>query len=315
MNWLRHTLKWLLFIMLPKPPRKLSEDPAEHSDFEIGWNLQDGWRRLVEQEVRRHGPDMPPGQARRLERVRINVVFVKRMGSNEAIVFARPNSSLRRLPDAALALLLGVPEGRARQVDQAIRREDEDLLSSQHLLVMCEFSDGFWRSIDVRRDHWGIASSTLAGIEEAVRKRLTVILRRLRFANNDSEEEIALGLSAKWDEIVESHYNLLVRDYWDSNRAEQFRGTKIEVIEAHVIDAGKAVAVVRTSVEVEELTDLAIALLLGTREEWEQRGEGVLLEAVERDFISGYSHRMTWSHLAQPGVCRHFGRQTPLSQC
>ncbi len=263
---LRQILKWLLFTLLPRLPRRVSDDPAEHSDFDIGWSLQDGWRQHVAQHVRNHGPDMPSGQVRTLERVRINVAFVKRMGSNEAIVFARPNPSLGRLPDAALALLLGVPEDLARQIDQAIRREDEDLLSPDHLLVVCEFVDGFWRPFDAQRDHWGIGSFTGTGIEEAVRKRLTVILRRLRFANGDAEEEIARTLSSKWDEIVESHYNLLGR-YIGATEAERLRGTKIEVVEVHVIGADRAVAVVQTSVEVEELTDLALALLLGTRED------------------------------------------------
>lgn len=36
--------------------------------------------------------------------------FVKRTGNNEAIAFTCPNSSLGRLPDAALALLHGVHE-------------------------------------------------------------------------------------------------------------------------------------------------------------------------------------------------------------
>ena len=145
MNGLRQMLKWMLFIMLPKLPRKLSEEPAKHSDFGIGWNLQDGWRRLVRQHVRYHGPTMPSGKARHLEGVRINVVFVKRMGRREAIAFVRPNPSIGRLPDVALGLLLGVPEELARQVDQAIRREDGDLLSREHLLVVCEYVDGFWR--------------------------------------------------------------------------------------------------------------------------------------------------------------------------
>ena len=260
-------LKWWLFVMLPKLPRRLSDDPAEHSDFEIGWNLQDGWRKLVEQYVRLHGSGTPSGQAQRLKRVRISVVFVKRMGDGEAIAVVRPNSGLDRLPDIALALLLGVRESLARKVDQTIRREDEDLISSAHLLIGCEFVDGFWRPFDAQRNYWGIESNTQDGIEEAIRQKLTVILRRLRFANTDVEEEIARSLPAKWSEIIESHYDLLVRDYWDSNRAEQFRSTKIEVVEAHMLSIDRAAAVVRTNVEVGELTDLALALLLGTRED------------------------------------------------
>ncbi len=267
MNQLRQMLKWLLFVMLPKLPRRLSNDPAEHSDFEIGWNLQDGWRMLVEQHVRRHGTDMPAGQAQRLKGVRISVVFVKRIGDSEAIAVVRPNSSLDRLPDIALAILLGVPEDLAREVDQIIRREEEDLLSSAHLLVGCEFVDGFWRPFDTQRNYWGIESNTQDRIEEAVRQRLTAILRRLRSSNSDVEEEIARSLPVKWDEIVEDHYDLLVKDYWDSNRAAQFRSTKIEVMEAHMLSNDRAAAVVRTNVEVGELTDLALALLLGTRED------------------------------------------------
>ncbi len=267
MESLRQMLRWLLFIMLPKLPRRLSDDPAEHSDYDIGWSLQDGWRRLVEEYLRQNGPHMPADQARSLKRVRISVVFVKRVDNSEAIAFVRPNSSLRRLPDVALGLLLGVPESLARQVDQAIRREDEDLLSPLHVLVGCEFVDGFWRPFDIQRNYWGIESDTPAGIEEDIRQGLTVVLRRLRFSNSDAEEEIARSLSAKWSEIVESHYNLLVKDYWDSDRAERFRSTRIEVVEAHVLSPDRAAAVVRTNVEVDELTDLALALLLGTRED------------------------------------------------
>ena len=265
MESLRQMLKWLLFTMLPKLPRRLSDNPAEHSEYDIGWSLQDGWRRLVEEYVRQNGPHMPADQARSLKRVRISVVFVKRVGDNEAIAFVRPNSSLRRLPDVALGLLLGVPENLARQVDQTIRRQEDDLLSPLHVLVGCEFVDGFWRPFDIQRNYWGIESDTSAGIEEDVRQRLTAVSRRLRFSNSDAEEEIARSLSARWIEIVESHYDLLVKDYWDSDRAERFRSTRIEVVEAHVLSPDRAAAVVRTNVEVDELTDLALALLLGTR--------------------------------------------------
>ena len=327
MKELLQTLKWLLFTMLPKLPRRLSGDPAKHSDFDIGWSLQDGWRQHVTQHVRNHGPDMPVGQARSLERVRINVVFVKRMGSNEAMAFVRPNSSLSRLPDIALALLLGVPEHVARQVDQAIRRED-DLLSSEHLLVVCEYADGFWRPLDVQRNHWGIDSSTRAGIEQTVRKRLTALLRRLRFANSDVEEEIARSLSSKWDEIVESHYNLLGR-HIGTTAAERLRSTRIEVTEAHVIGADRAVAVVQTNVEVEELTDLTLALLLGTREDLareihrsrsellstpvgDSRRDEVLVFCIREDGEWDFAGEPDESHAAEPETRAAIGEAVQL---
>ncbi len=284
MNELRQMLKWLLFIVLPKLPRNLSDNPAEHSDVGIGWSLQDGWCRHVAQHVRNHGPAMPSGRARSLERVSISVVFVKRMGSNEAIAIARPNPGLGRLPDVALALLLGVPEDLARQVDQAIRRAEEDLLSPQHVLVVCEFVDGFWRPLDAQRDHWGVDSSTRAGVEGAVRKRLTVILRRLRSSNRNSEEAVARSLLSKWDEVVASHHNLMER-YIGTAAAERLLSTKIEVVEVRVTGADSAVAVVQTSVKVEDLTDLALALLLGTREDLAREvheSRSRLIDPVER---------------------------------
>ena len=257
-------LKWLLFIMLPKLPRRLSDNPAEHSDYDIGWSLQDGWRSVLEQHIRQEGRNIPAGEVQSLERVRINVAFVKRMGDNEAIAFVRPNAFLRGLPDAALALLLGAPEKLARKVDQAIRREDEDLLSSEHVLVGCEFVDGLWRPFDVQRNYWGIESDTRAGIEGAVQQKLATILRRLHHSSSDAGEEIAQGLLAKWSEIVESHYDLL-SGYTDPNQTEQLRITRIEVVEARMLGDDRAAAVVRTSAEVKELPDLALALLLGTR--------------------------------------------------
>ena len=266
MSQLSQTLKWLVFIFLPKMPRRLSSHPGEHSDFDIGWSLPDGWRRLVERQASQMGPQAPASQARGLARVKISAVFVKRTGEKEAIAFVRPNPGLRQLPDVALGLLLGVPEHLARSVEQTIREMDEDLLSPRHLVIGCEFVDGLWQPFNVERNFWGIESEACGEIEEAVRQRLTVIQRRLRFSNSDAEEEIAQSLPSRWVEIVEDHYQLL-GEYLSHDHAALLRSARIEVVEAHMLSAGRALAVVRTNVGVEELPDLALALLLGTRED------------------------------------------------
>ena len=85
-----------------------------------------------------------------------------------------------------------------------------------------------------------------------------------------------------------------MREYIVSNLAERLRSTKIDVVEAHMVGADRAVAVVQTSVEVEELTDLALALLLGTREDLARevhRSRSQLIDPVEhsrRDLVLVY---------------------------
>jgi len=266
MHQLSQMLKWLLFIFLPKLPRRLSGHPGEHSDFDIGWSLRDGWRRLVERQASQMGSELPASQAQKLARIRISVVFIKRTGEREAIAFVRPNSGISQIPDVALGLLLGVPEHLARTVEETIRELDEDLLSPRHLVVGCEFADGLWQPFDVERNFWGIETETRGEVEGAVRQRLTVIQRRLRFSNSDTEEEIAQRLPARWVEIFEEQYQL-TGEYLSSDHAARLRSARIEVVEAHLAGAGRALAVVRTNVGVEELTDLALALLLGTRED------------------------------------------------
>lgn len=265
MQQLSQMLKWTVFIFLPKLPRKLSDHPGEHSDFDIGWSLRDGWRRLAAQKVSQMGPQVPAGQVRMLAGVKISAVFIKRTGEREAFAFVRPNPGPRRLPDVALGLLLGVPENLARNVEQTIREKDKDLLSPRHLVIGCEFIDGLWQPFDVERNFWGIESESSGEVEEAVRQRLAVIKRRLRFSNSDADEEIAQNLPAQWVEIVEDHYQLL-GEYLGHDHADLLRSVRIEVVEAHMLSAGRALAVVRTNVGVEELPDLALALLLGTRE-------------------------------------------------
>ncbi len=293
MRQLSQMLKWLVFIFLPKLPRKLSDHPGEHSDFDIGWSLQDGWRRLAAQRVNQMGPQAPASQARMLAGVKISAVFIKRTGEREAFAFVRPNPGLRQLPDVALGLLLGVPEHLARTVNQTIRELDEDLLSPRHLVIGCEFADGLWQPFNVERNFWGIESEAREEIEEAVRQRLMVIQRRLRFSNSDTEEEIAQSLPSRWVEIVEDHYQLL-GEYLSHDHADLLRSARIEVVEAHMLSAGRALAVVRTNVGVEELPDLALALLLGTREDLARavfRNRCQLMDIVQgprRDIVPVY---------------------------
>lgn len=266
MQQLSQMLKWTVFIFLPKLPRKLSDHPGEHSDFDIGWSLRDGWHRLAAQKVSQIGSQMSAGQARMLAGVKISAVFIKRTGEREAFAFVRPNPGPRRLPDVALGLLLGVPENLARNVEQTIREMDKDLLSPRHLVIGCEFVDGLWQPFDVKRNFWGIESEGRGDVEEAVCQTLTVIQRRLMFSYSDTEEEIAQSLPARWVEIVEDHYQLL-GEYLSHDHADLLRSSRIEVVEAYRLSAGRALAVVRTNVEVEGLPDLALALLLGTRED------------------------------------------------
>ena len=154
-------LKWLVFVLVPRwlivalrkdIPRRPAVDPSEHTEYEIGWGLQDGWSGLVEEHVATSAGDMSRKEATALRRIRINVAFVEKGGYNEAIAFVRPSVSLRRVPDAALGLLLGVPEVAARAVDQTLREDNPGLISPMHVLVRCHFSEGRWRPVVVDLD-------------------------------------------------------------------------------------------------------------------------------------------------------------------
>ena len=147
--------------------------------------------------------------------------------------------------------------------------------------------------------------------------RLAVITRRLRFSNSDWEEEIARSIPARWDEIVEGHCAML-GEYMSAHAAERLRNTKVEVVEAHVIDPDRAVAVVQTSVEVEELTDLALALLLGTREDLARevhRSRSQLIDPLEhsrRDLVLVYClyEGGEWGIAGDPEESRASERET-----
>lgn len=154
-------LKWLVFVLVPRwlivalrkdIPRRPAVDPSEHTEYEIGWGLQDGWSGLVEEHVAASAGDMSRKEATALRRIRINVAFVEKGGYNEAIAFVRPSVSLRRVPDAALGLLLGVPQEAARAVDQTLREDNPGLISPMHVLVRCHFSEGRWRPVVVDLD-------------------------------------------------------------------------------------------------------------------------------------------------------------------
>ena len=153
--------KWFVFVMVPRwlivafrsdIPRRPSADPSEHTEYEIGWDLQDGWSGLVEEHVAASAGDMSRKEAATLRRISIDVAFVEKGGYNEAIAFVRPSVSLRRLPDAALGLLLGVPEVAARAVDRGLREDNPGLISSMHVLVNCRFREGRWRPVVVDLD-------------------------------------------------------------------------------------------------------------------------------------------------------------------
>ena len=154
-------LKWLIFVLAPRwlivafrpdIPRRPSNDPAEHTEYEIAWALQDEWARLVEEHVAACADVMLDKEAAALRRISINVAFVEKGIHGEAIGFVRPSVALRRLPDAALGLLLGVPTQAARAVDQGLRDDNPGLISHVHVLVRCHFSEGRWRPVVVDLD-------------------------------------------------------------------------------------------------------------------------------------------------------------------
>ena len=151
-------LKWLIFVLVPRwlivafrpdIPRRPSDDPAEHTEYEIAWALQDEWARLVEEHVAACADVMLDKEAAALRRMSIDVAFVEKGIHGEAIGFVRPSVSPRRLPDAALGLLLGVPEEAAHAVDQSLRDDNPGLISSMHVLVNCHYREGRWRPVVV----------------------------------------------------------------------------------------------------------------------------------------------------------------------
>ncbi len=173
-------VKWLLFVIVPRwlivalwkdIPRQPSDDPSEHTDYEIGWNLQDGWPELVEEHVAASAGDMSRKEATAIRRISINVAFVEKSGYNESIAFVRPSVSLRRLPDAALGLLMGVPEEAARAVDQGLREDNPGLISSMHVLVNCHYREGRWRPVVVDLDELAEGADWQSAMAEAVARQ------------------------------------------------------------------------------------------------------------------------------------------------
>lgn len=195
---IRHFIKWFIFIMAPRwlvlmlrpsIPRKPSDDPAEHSEYEIGWGLQDSWRIVIQEHIAASDDTLSDDQAAALRRIKINVAFVERRGHDEAIAFVRPSVSLKRLPDVALGLLLGVPEEAARAVDQAIREENPGLISSMHVLVSCQFQGGRWRPVIVNLEELIAGSDWQSAMAEVVERQNAW----KRSAATDSETHVAVG--------------------------------------------------------------------------------------------------------------------------
>ena len=193
-----HFIKWFVFIMVPRwliltlrsdIPRKSSEDPAEHSDYEIGWSLQDGWETVVEEHIAASDETLSDDQTDALRRIKINVAVVERREHDEATAFVRPSVSLSRLPDAALGLLLGVPEEAAHAVDQAIREENPGLISSMHVLVSCQFREGIWRPVIVNLEEMIAESDWQSAMAEIVQRQNAW----KRSAATDSETHVAIG--------------------------------------------------------------------------------------------------------------------------
>ncbi len=199
---MRLFFKWLVFVMVPRwlivalrsdIPRRPSKDPTKHTDYEIGWALQDGWAELVEEHVPASAGDISGKEAVALRRVNINVAFVDRREHDEAIAFVRPSVSLRRLPDAALGLLLGVPAEAARAIDQAMREENPGLISPMHVLVSCHFRQGRWRPIVVDLDELAFEAERQSLMAEVYKRQTTW----KQSAALDSELYVAIGESVQ----------------------------------------------------------------------------------------------------------------------
>ena len=195
---IRHFIKWFIFIMAPRwlilmlrpgIPKKPSDDPAEHSEYEIGWGLQDSWCTVVEEHIAASNDTLSYDQAAALRRIKINVAFVERREHDEAMAFVRPSVALRRLPDVALGLLLGVPEEVARAVDQAIREENPGLVSPMHVLVSCQFQEGRWRPVIVNLEELIEESDWQSAMAEVVERQTAW----KRSAATDSETHVAVG--------------------------------------------------------------------------------------------------------------------------
>ena len=192
--------KWLVFVMVPRwlivalrsdIPRRPSDDPAEHTEYEIGWALQDGWKELVNEHVAASAGHITPREVTALRRTRISIAFVDRRGHDEAIAFVRPSVSLKRLPDAALGLLLGVPAETARAVDQAVRDENPGLISPMHVLVTCHFREGRWRPVVVDLDEFAQEADRQSIMAEVVGRQIAW----KRSASTESEVYAAIGES------------------------------------------------------------------------------------------------------------------------
>ncbi len=121
-KWVVFVPRWLILALRSDIPRQLSENPAEHRDYQVGWDLQNSWSTVVEEHIAANGHTMSDALAASLRRMKINVAWVVRLDADKAVAFVRPSVELMHLPDAVFGLLLGVPEATARAVDQGLRQ-------------------------------------------------------------------------------------------------------------------------------------------------------------------------------------------------
>lgn len=107
MAWLREMIKrtafiwlprWLLMVLVPSIPRRLSADPADHTDYQIGWNVAESWPSVVDRHIAENEWLMGPGQAAALRRIRLSVVYVLRLENNLATATIRPSFDFGYLP-------------------------------------------------------------------------------------------------------------------------------------------------------------------------------------------------------------------------
>lgn len=300
MTVIGQAVKWFVFVFVPRwliltlrsdIPRKLSENPQEHWDYQVGWDVRDSWSTVLEEHIAAYGHTMSDDLIASLRRIKINVAWVMRLDADRAIAFIRPSVELKNLPDAAFGLLLGVPASVARAVDHGLREAYEDLISPRHVMVYCHFRNGCWRPsvmqledmspeavVTQRLNEWD--GTTLPSYQRTVEsagmslpRRLVrrivfdLILRRPPSTSGNpawhTGEEIAASLLRKWDELVESHVDYV--QYEKGESPELFKNTKLEVVAVLRRGNDTAAALVRTNMRRNELPILALTLLLGTR--------------------------------------------------
>ncbi len=321
-------IKWVVFVFVPRwlilalrsdIPRQLSENPAEHWDYQVGWGLQNSWSTVVEEHIAANGHTMSDALVASLRRIKINVAWVVRLDAGKAVAFVRPSVELMHLPVAVFGLLLGVPEATARAIDQGLRQVYDDLISPKHVMVNCHFRSGRWRPVVMQIEGmspeavvaerlnewdgntWPGYEPTVEGSRLSLPRRLVrwilfdLILRRPPSQSGDpawhTDEEIAASLIRKWDALVESHYEIF-REYVGEEEIEAFRSTRIEVVAVDRRGNDRVTAFVRMGVERDEIPGLALALLLGTRtdlaREVDRIRRGYLPEEIPSDWVVVY---------------------------